>query len=109
MTDIPPGERAQLLRSIWAQDILPAVQLGVQPDGYAYLAKLSKYLDLPELQEIVKMTQEAVDPQERKAASGGFSKPGKPGGKYQRVNISAGMTPQAEQQQQSMMLMAGGE
>lgn len=110
MTEVSPGERANLLRSIWAQDILPAVQLGLQPDVYAYLSKLSKYLDLPELQEIVPQTQQAADPQERLASNGGRGAPaaGKPNGQYTRNNVSRGMTPQAELQQQAMMAMSGG-
>lgn len=110
MTEVSPGERANLLRSIWAQDILPAVQLGLQPDVYAYLSKLSKYLDLPELQEIVPQTQQAADPQEMLASKGGPPAPaaGKPNGQYTRNNVSRGMTPQAELQQQAMMAMSGG-
>jgi hypothetical protein len=65
MTEISPGQRAQLLQSIWRQDILPAVQLGVMPDVYAYLNKLAKYYDLPELRELVPQAQEAMMPQER--------------------------------------------
>lgn len=109
MTEVSPGERANLLRSIWAQDILPAIQLGVQPDVYAYLSKLAKYLDLPELSEIVPQTQEALDPRERMSGGGGGGpQPGKPNGNYTRNNVSRGMTPQAELQQQAMMAMSGG-
>lgn len=107
MAEVTPGERAQLLRSIWAQDILPAIQLGVQPDVYAYLAKLGKYYNLPELSEIVKMTQEAMPPQER-LAGGNAPTAGKPNGQYTRKNVSTGMTPQAMDQQREMMVMAGG-
>lgn len=108
MVDISPGERAQLLRQIWREDILPAIQLGVQPDVYSYLDKLAKYYDLPELREIVKMTQEVMDPQER-MASGGGSVPaaGKPNGNYTRENVSRGMTPQALDQQREMMALSG--
>lgn len=107
MTEISPGERATLLRQIWAQDILPAIQLGVQPDVYAYLDKLAKYYDLPELREIVKMTQEAMPPQERLAGGGGGPSPGKPNGQYTRENVSRGMTPQAMDQQREMMMLSG--
>ena len=107
MTDVSPGERAQLLRSIWAQDILPMVQLGVQPDAYAYLAKLGKYLDLPELADIVPMAQESMIPPERVAGGGKMPGGSKPNGNYVRNNVSRGMTPQAEQQQQAMMMMSG--
>jgi hypothetical protein len=75
MTEISPGERAALLRQIWREDILPATQLGVQPDVYAYLSKLAKYYDLPELREIVAMTQEVMDPQERMAGGGSGPRP----------------------------------
>lgn len=106
MTDVSPGQRAQLLRNIWATDILPAVQLGIQPDVYAYLEKLAKLYDLPELRELVPMIQEAQPPQER-VRGGGGSTAGKPNGNYQRKNVSMGMTPQAEQQQQAMMMLSG--
>lgn len=107
MTEVSPGERAQLLRSIWAQDIMPMVQLGVQPDVFAYINQLAKYLDLPELRDIVKQAQESMDPQERIPGAG--PTPGKPNGNYTRNNVS-GMTPQAELQQQAMMAMsAAGE
>jgi hypothetical protein len=106
MTEVSPGERAQLLRQIWREDVLPAVQLGVQPDVNAYLAKLAKYYDLPELLEIVPVAQQSMDPQERLAGGGGPS-PGKPNGKYTRSNVSKGMTPQALDQQREMMALSG--
>jgi hypothetical protein len=106
MTEVSPGQRAQLLRQIWAQDILPAVPLGIQPDVNAYINQLAKYYDLPELRDIVKMAQESMDPQER--VGGGGPQPGKPNGRYSRENISRGMTPQAAEQQQQMMLLGGG-
>lgn len=109
MTEVSPGERAQLLRDIWSRDILPAVQLGVQPDFNIYLSQLAKLLDLPELRDIVNTSQEAMEPQERLAGGGGVPQAGKPGGRYVRENVSRGMTPAAEQQQQSMMLLAGGD
>jgi len=110
MVTVSPGQRAEMLRSIWAQDILPAVQLGIQPDVYKYLAKLGKYLDLPELSEIVPMIQEAVPPQERIGSGGGRGapQPGKPNGQYTRENVSRGMTPQGMDQQREMMALAGG-
>lgn len=107
MVAVSPGQRAEMLRSVWAQDIMPAIQLGIQPDIYKYLAKLGKYLDLPELAEIVPMVQEALPPQERTGGGGRGPQPGKPGGHYVRENVSRGMTPQAEQQQQAMMMLSG--
>jgi len=108
MTEVSPGQRAQLLRQIWREDILPAIQLGVQPDFHVYLDKLAKYYDLPELREIVKITEEAMNPMER---AGGGSTPGgtKPNGQYVRKNVSMGQTPQAADQQMAQLLMAGGE
>lgn len=106
MTEISPGQRAQLLQSIWRQDILPAVQLGVMPDVYAYLNKLAKYYDLPELRELVPQTQEAMTPQER--VSGKAPQPGKPNGNYTRNNVSQGMTDRGMDQQREMMALAGG-
>lgn len=107
MQEISPGQRAQLLQSIWRQDILPAIQLGVQPDVYKYLDKLAKYYDLPELRELVPMIQESMDPLERSTGRGA-PQPGKPNGQYTRENVSRGMTPQAADQQREMMAMAGG-
>jgi len=106
MVSVSPGQRAEMLRSIWSQDILPAIQLGIQPDVYKYLAKLGKYLDLPELAEIVPMVQESMSPPER-IGGGSSAKAGKPNGQYTRENVSKGMTPQAEEQQQAMMLLSG--
>lgn len=108
MVSVSPGQRAEMLRSIWQTDILPAIQLGIQPDVYKYLAKLGKYLDLPELAEIVPMIQESMAPQERFGGGSGGPKAGKPNGEYTRNNVSRGMTPEAEQQQQAMMMMGGG-
>jgi hypothetical protein len=107
MQEISPGQRAQLLQAIWRQDILPAIQLGVQPDVYKYLDKLAKYYDLPELRELVPMIQESMDPLERSTGRGA-PQPGKPNGQYTRENVSRGMTPQAADQQREMMAMAGG-
>lgn len=106
MTEVSPGQRAQLLRQIWREDILPAIQLGVQPDFNAYLDKLAKYYDLPELREIVKTSEQAMPVQER-FSGGGIPKPGKPNGNYTRNNVSQGMTPQAQDQQREMMALAG--
>ena len=105
MTEVSPGQRATLLRQIWTQDILPTVQLGVQPDVYEYINTLAKLYDMPELRNIVKMSQEAQMPQERMA--GGSPAAGKPNGQYQRTNVSAGMTPQAADQQMAQMAMSG--
>lgn len=107
MQEVSPGQRAQLLRQIWHEDILPGVQLGVQPDFNVYLSQLAKYYDLPELRNIVKMAQESQDPQER-TGGGQMPQPGKPNGKYTRNNVSQGMTPQGMDQQREMMALSGG-
>ena len=108
MQEVSPGKRAEMLRSIWAQDIMPAMQLGIQPDVNAYLAKLSKYLDLPELVELVPSIQPYRAQQQGSGGGrGGMRNPSAPNGNYVRSNVSMGMTPAAEQQQQSMMLMSG--
>ncbi len=108
MVEISPGERAQLLRQIWREDILPAIQLGVQPDFNVYLSQLAKYYDLPELREIVKTAQESMDVQERVSqGGGGIPAAGKPNGNYRRENVSRGMTPQAMDQQREMHMLAG--
>lgn len=106
MQEVSPGKRAEMLRSIWAQDIMPAMQLGIQPDVNAYLAKLSKYLDLPELVELVPSIQ-PYKAMQQGSGRGRGPQPGKPNGNYTRTGVSAGMTPAAEQQAQSMMLMSG--
>lgn len=108
MVAVSPGEKAQILRDIWAKDVLPAIQLGVQPDVHAYIAQLAKYLELPELLTIVPAAQESVSPQERMSGGGGSPSAGKPNGQYTRENVSRGMTPQAMDQQREMMAMAGG-
>lgn len=109
MTEVSPGQRAQQLRQIWREDIMPGVQLGIIPDFPKYLDTLAKYYDLPELREIVKMAQEQMDPQERMQGGGGGGTAGKPNGNYTRNNVSQGMTPQAADQQMAQMLMSGGE
>lgn len=108
MTEVAPGQRAQLLQSIWRQDILPAVQLGVQPDVYAYLNKLAKYYDLPELRELVPMAQSVQPPAEQVGGRGGAPRPGKPNGNYTRNNVSQGMSQQGMDQQREMLALAGG-
>jgi hypothetical protein len=108
MQEISPGQRAQLLQSIWRQDVLPAIQLGIQPDFHAYLNKLAKYYDLPELRELVPMATELLSPQERGSGTGGAPSPGKPNGNYTRNNVSRGMTQQGMDQQREIMALAGG-
>lgn len=108
MVAVSPGERAQMLRDIWARDVLPAIQLGVQPDVHAYIAQLAKYLDLPELLTIVPTAQESVSPQERMSGGGGgVPQAGKPNGQYVRENISRGMSDRGMDQQREMQLLSG--
>lgn len=107
MTEVSPGQRAQLLRQIWREDILPAVQLGIQPDVNAYINQLAKYLDLPELRDIVKTSQDAMPPQERLAGGGGMPQPGKPNGNYTRTSQSNGMSDRGMDQQREMMILSG--
>ncbi len=108
MTSVSPGQRAELLRAIWREDIMPSIQLGIQPDVYVYLSKLAKYYDLPELTQIVPMIQEALPPQEKFGGGGQAPKPGKPNGNYTRENVSRGMTDRGMDQQREMMALAGG-
>lgn len=108
MTEVAPGQRATIIRQIWREDIMPAIPLGVVPDFNAYLHSLAKLYDLPELRDIVKMSQEMMQPQE-KPGSGKLPQSGKPNGQYTRNNVSQGMTPAAADQQMAQMLMSGGE
>lgn len=105
MQDIAPGQRAMVLRQIWQQDIVPMVAIGVQPDVMAYLATLSKYLDLPELVDMVPSMELNAELQTGRIS---MPQPGKPNGNYTRNNVSRGMTPEAEQQQQAMIMLGGG-
>jgi len=112
MTEVSPGQRAEKLRQIWREDILPAIQLGVVPDFNAYLDKLAKYYDLPELREMVPAVQQVAPPQPGAGGGGGMPTPGKPNGNYTRKNVSMGQTPQAHDQQLAQLMMAadgGGE
>lgn len=109
MQEVSPAQRAQALRQVWREDVLPAIQLGIQPDVYAYFDKLAKYMDLPELRDIVPMSQEAMMPQERTGGGGGLPSGSKPNGQYVRKNVSMGQTPQAADQQMAQIMMAGGE
>lgn len=107
MVSVSPGERAQLLRDIWSRDVLPAIQLGIQPDVHAYIAQLAKYLDLPELTAIVPMSQESMNPQERFSGGGSVPQAGKPNGQYRRVSQSNGMSDRGMDQQREMQLLSG--
>lgn len=106
MTAVTPGQRAELLRRLWVQDILPAVQLGLQPNISKYFDTLAQLLDLPELREIVPEASTAMDPRQQQSTT---SAPtfDKPNGNYTRNNVSRGQTPQAADQQMSQLLMAG--
>jgi len=108
MTAVSPGQRASLLRQIWREDVLAAVQLGVVPNVNAYFNTLAKYLDLPELRDIVTSAEQAMNPMEQLGQSGGgLPTAGKPNGNYKRQNVSQGMTPQAMDQQREMMALSG--
>lgn len=107
MQEVSPGQRAQLLQSIWRQDIMPLTAMGVQPDAYKYLDTLAKLYDIPELRDFVPMVQEAQPPQER-TGGGKLPQPGKPNGQYTRNNVSQGMTDKGMAQQREMMVLAGG-
>jgi len=106
MTSSTPGQRATMLRQLWAQDILPAVQLGLQPNIAKYFESLAVLLDLPELREIVTEAEVEADPQQQQSPEQVTSVLGKPNGQYTRNNVSRGQTPQAAEQQMTQMLMA---
>lgn len=107
MTSATPGQRATMLRQLWVQDILPAVQLGLQPNIPKYFETLAVLLDLPELRDIVTQAQLQMDPQQQQPPEQAISTMGKPNGQYTRTNVSRGQTPQAADQQMAQMLMAG--
>ena len=108
MVEVSPGQRAQLIQSIWRQDIMPLTAMGVQPDVYKYVDTLAKLYDIPELREMVPMAQEAQDPQERTGGGGKLPNPSKPNGQYERVSRSEGMSDRGMNQQREMMILAGG-
>ena len=70
MRDQSPGERLQMLRKIWHEDLMPAMQFfqqqGVTLDPKKYLKKIAQYADLPELDEIIVEDLELV-PEDRPA------------------------------------------
>lgn len=107
MTELAPAARAQLLRQIWREDILPLVQLGVMPDPIAYLTSLAALYDLPELLDMIPATQASMPQEAMGGSPGGMPKPGKPNGNYTRQNVSQGMSPQAMDQQREMSMLAG--
>jgi hypothetical protein len=102
MQDLSPGERLQLLRQVFTQDIMPLTQFGVQPDVNAYLALVAKYSNMPELADIVPAI----------STFGDASIQGQPGKsptssrEYVRRSVSAGRTQQADDQQMTQQLMA---
>lgn len=108
MTAVSPGQRATILRQIWREDVLAAVQLGVVPNANAYFNTLAKYLDLPELREIVTSAEQAMNPMEQLGQPAGLPTAGKPNGNYTRRNVSQGMTNSAMDQQREMMALGAG-
>ena len=107
MQEVSPGQRAQLLQSIWRQDVLPAVQLGVQPDFNAYLNQLAKLYDMPELRALVPAAQDAMAPQEQRGRGGKMPQAGKPNGRYERVSRSEGMSDRGMDKQRELLLLSG--
>ena len=100
MKDQTPGERVFALRDIWQRDILPLTQLGLQPDVLAYFAQLAKYGDWPELLNLVPATKYSPNVQDDE-----MRKPAATSREYVRKNVSVGATPQAQQQQEAMMML----
>jgi len=105
MTASTPQQRAMMLRQLWAQDILPSVQMGLVPNIPKYFDALATLLDLPELRDIVTESQPEMDPLQQ-ASRQMASTAGKPNGQYTRSNVSRGQTPQAAEQQMMQTLMA---
>jgi len=105
MTASTPQQRAMMLRQLWAQDILPSVQMGLVPNIPKYFDALATLLDLPELRDIVTESQPEMNPLQQ-ASRQMASTAGKPNGQYTRSNVSRGQTPQAAEQQMMQTLMA---
>jgi hypothetical protein len=104
MQDLTPGERLQMLRSVWREDIMPVAQFGLKPDVHKYLKMISKYGDLPELTDLVP----ALASMDERAGDE-VRKPPVSSREYIRKNVSAGMTPQANEQQMIQSLMSAGQ
>lgn len=102
MQDLTPAERLNLLRQVFAQDIMPLTQFGIQPDLNAYLALVAKYSNMPELEDIVAgisaFNDASIQPQPGKSPTSSRE--------YVRRSVSGGRTSQAEDQQLTQQLMA---
>lgn len=105
MQDYTPAERLQLARSIWREDILPLVPLGVQPDATAYLKTVSKYSGMLEVADwvpdVALMDQQDM-PEQRMPSTTTRN--------YTRTSQSPGMSQRGAEQQmvQQLMANAGG-
>lgn len=101
--DMTPGERLQLLRTLWREDIIPCLQLGVQPDVPKYLQLIAKYSGMSELSSIVPAVSN-LNQVDREAA------PKAPATtrNYVRTSVRGGMSPAAAQQQAEMAMIGAG-
>lgn len=104
MQDYTPAERLQLARSIWREDILPLVPLGVKPDATAYLKTVSKYSGMLEVADWVPDVG-LTDPQN--LDGGGQQRmPATTNRNYTRTNVSPGMSQRGSEQQMMQQLLA---
>lgn len=90
-----PASKAAAVNQIVQQTLAPLMQLlqqqGVQFDAAAYVQLLSKYMDLPELQDILTVAQPPSPDQGQLTGGGGSSAPGMPANTnrtYTRENVS---------------------
>lgn len=101
MQRLSPGEKAQQLRLLWQQDILPALQFApdLRPDVIAYVKKQGEYAGIAaELDDIVKAGGEPANLPTR-AADG----PGKPAN-TQRTTTRINQSTKTEQGQNKVLL-----
>lgn len=87
MQDLTPRQRFDMIRMIWREDIMPLIELGLQPDMDQYMRVLSRYADLPELAEILRMPMGQL---QGRQGGGGPTSAGGPPREYIHRNVSTG-------------------
>lgn len=112
MTSLPPGARAQQLERIWQQIVLPVIGSGMQPpDGFIELLKqLAKLYNMPEIASLYKTAAISYEQQQMQQQNAGnrMPKPVTSSREYVRTSRSAGMSPQAADQQMMLAAMGAG-
>lgn len=108
----PPAERLEMIRRIWREDVIPMMPLltaqGMGANVEAYLRMVSKYSNLPELEDLI----EFVGPSPAEAAGGAGERARQSPVTTRenvRVNRSAGTRPGTDKVLQEILLGGGAQ